>query len=288
MKSFFYVISIIGCILMSGCGTNVATEIKTTGVDATIPIYGIPVGVRLGNAEVTTVATRGNTTYVTQNVTGGGLWSASAGTGRISILSSGPQFNEGYINETLQSPHVSEAVKLAIAEKYLAQTRAPEISPTAVKTLAAASGQGVNPPVVEPASTGTDKLIDKAAEVIPQVTPAVTDTVKSVGNNAIDKVGTVSTSALDTAKSLSKTVMWVAILAIIILGVGIFVYFKYFYKKGDIAKAVATFPEGEEASTLVKAAEVVTSIVSETAQTSEASTTNTKADNTEVVSDDNK
>ena len=131
MKALTWLIgllSIVLVLLLTGCGTTVATSIKTIGLDATIPLYGVPVGIRIGNVEIDTQAVRGNTTYISQTSSGGGLWSANGGTSKAITLVTGVQLNEGYLAQVLQSTALSDALKLELVKLLLAQP-VPTISP---------------------------------------------------------------------------------------------------------------------------------------------------------------
>lgn len=237
---FNYVVCVFIALTLTGCGHVVFTDTKVNGVDATIPLPdGQRVGARIGVIEQTTATVRGNTSFVTQNAAGGGVFSGSASTGRVSMLSTGPQLNEGYMTEVLTSPNVPEAVKIALAEKYLT-VKAPMVHPASTKTLGAALGSGENPPSVEPVSTGLDKVIEKSAEVLPKVTPALADATKSIVNNTVSTVGDTSTSAFSTIKSVSRVVTIIVGLVVLLAGLVTFVYYKLKKKsKAEISDSSA-------------------------------------------------
>ncbi len=154
MKYLQILFTVVICFVCCSCGHTIFTETKLIGVDATFPLPdGQRIGARIGDLEQTTATVRGNTSFTTHNVTGGGIFSGSAGTGRYSALSAGPQLNEGYVTEVMTSPNVPESVKLAIAEKYLT-VGAPVSNAAQSKTLGVAVGSGDNPPNVDPATTG--------------------------------------------------------------------------------------------------------------------------------------
>jgi len=231
-------------LMCGGCGHNVFTELKAIGLDATVPVYGTPVGVRIGQSEITTASIRGNCSFTTQSSTGGGLVATTGGTGRVNTLKSGPQLNEGYVESVMTSDKVPAEVKIALAKNYLVRT-APEPQPTATKTIGAATGSGSQPPEVEPSSTGIDKIVDKTAEVAPKIVPPVAEATKEAVVKTVDTAGTTVTSSMSNIKVIVKYVV-LALLALVVLAlVVIKVYTKYKAQGGvagtvvDIVSAVA-------------------------------------------------
>lgn len=223
MTTFMFVVNVI-MLVCPGCGHNTFSEIKTVGLDATIPVYSTPVGVRVGQSEITMAAVRGNTSFSSQSTTGGGLLATTAGTGKVHVLKSGPQVNEGYIKDIMLSPDVPAEAKVAIAKTYLT-TPAPEIQPAATSTLGAATGSGAEPPKVQPIRTGIDNVVDKVAEVTPKVVPPIANATKDVVNNTVDTVGDATKTTVTNVKQI---VMWVVIglgiLLVLAIAIGIPIY----------------------------------------------------------------
>ena len=48
MNKLFTFLTGVSCLFLCGCGTNVFTELKAVGMDASVPVYGTVVGVRVG------------------------------------------------------------------------------------------------------------------------------------------------------------------------------------------------------------------------------------------------
>lgn len=226
MTTFMFIVNVI-ILLCPGCGHNTFSEIKTVGLDATIPVYSTPVGVRVGQSEITMAAVRGNTSFSSQSTTGGGLLATTAGTGKVHVLKSGPQVNEGYIKDIMLSPEVPAEAKVAIAKTYLT-TPAPEISPAATSTLGAATGSGAEPPKVQPIRTGIDNVVDKVAEVTPKVVPPIADATKEVVNNTVTTVGDTATSTVSDVKSI---VRWVVVALVFIVVLAGIIYVTQYIKK---------------------------------------------------------
>lgn len=226
MTTFMFIVNAI-MLVCPGCGHNTFSEIKTVGLDATIPVYSTPVGVRVGQSEITMAAVRGNTSFSSQSTTGGGLLATTAGTGKVHVLKSGPQVNEGYIKDIMTSPDVPAEAKVVIAKHYLT-TPAPEVQPAVTKTLGAATGSGDTPPKVEPIRTGVDNVVDKVAEAAPKVVPPIADATKEVVNNTVTTVGDTATSTMDNVKSI---VRWVVIALVFIIVLAGIIYITQYIKK---------------------------------------------------------
>ena len=212
-------------LILAGCGHNVFTEARVTGLDATVPVYGTVIGVRIGHSDIVTAATRGNSAFSAQGTTGGGLLSATGGTGRYCTMIAGPQLNEGYMRDTLAAPDVPDDVKAAIAQYYLS-TGAPVVGDGATRTIGASTGSGTNPPKVEPVTTGVDKVVDRTAEVVTAVTPEVTDMATSV-------VSDVSDSYTVTIKKVGTVATWAVVVIGIILLILLIIIVDYIKKKID-------------------------------------------------------
>lgn len=131
-KALLSLCCVVALLLTTSCGTSVFTNIKTIGLDATIPIYGIPVGIRIGVIELDAAALRGNSTYTSKSILDAEYKTATGSGDRIIIFTTNPQFNEGYIADVLNSPDVTAEVKLAIIN-YLNTVKAPELPNTISK-----------------------------------------------------------------------------------------------------------------------------------------------------------
>ena len=254
MNKLFTFLTGVSCLFLCGCGTNVFTELKAVGMDASVPVYGTVVGVRVGQSEITTAATRGNTTFTSQNTTGGGLFATTAGTGRVSTLSSGPMVNEGYVAEILTSKEVPEAAKVALVQHYLPKN-APVTRPATSKTIGAATGSGEHPVEVEPITTGVDKIVDKTAETIQVVTPPIANATKEVVNNTVDTAGGVANKFASTITVVLAIVFSIVVILILSFGPKLYKLIKTKLKKKTIVETVVeavTHKESTRPSTAMK------------------------------------
>lgn len=200
----------------------------------------------MGKIDSTTTVLRGNATYDGMASTGGSIFGPMGTTDRV-LVKTGPQINEGYLADVLSAPEVPPEVKIELV-KYLTLQKAPETTPAATKTVGAAGSVGDNPPAAEPATTGWDKVTEKAAEIIPPVADTIGDTTKSVAKDvskatekSVTNVSKASVSWLTDIKSMIKYCVLGLIGLIIIAGfIGIIIYKKKHKNNQDIENKYTT------------------------------------------------
>jgi hypothetical protein len=186
----------------------------------------------MGKIDSTTTVLRGNATYDAMASTGGTVFGPMGTTDRV-LVKTGPQINEGYLADVLSAPEVPANVKIELV-KYLTLQKAPETTPASTKCVGAAGATGETPPPAEPATTGWDKVTEKAAEIIPPVAKTIGNTTKSVAkdvSNATEKsvtnVSKASVSWVTDIKSMIKyCVLGIIGLIIIAWFIGIIIYKK--------------------------------------------------------------
>ena len=147
MKNFFslFVISALLVFLAASCGHNMLVDYKVKGVDLSIPLFGYPFGIRLGEVTMNSNVIRGNSTYSAHSTTGTDISTATTTTTNVIQFSANSQINEGYVKDILTSETVEPEVKEAFVEEFLSNQEAPEVLPVTMKTNQGATAAGNDP-----------------------------------------------------------------------------------------------------------------------------------------------
>jgi hypothetical protein len=146
----------------------------------------------------------------------GGTMFGPMGTTDRTLVKTTPQINEGYLAEVFTSPDVAPEVKIALA-KYLTEKQAPVTTPTATKTVGAAGATGEKPPTAEPATTGWDKVTEKAAEIIPPVTQTIGETTSNITKDVATATADVTKNVTDTTTAWAGSFKIIAIAIVCIV-----------------------------------------------------------------------
>jgi hypothetical protein len=226
MKDFFkfvmvYVLVFVSSafvLLLPGCGHSVARIDRGTGVVLRIPL---PNGDSLvefkgGDIDSTTLILRGGSQAKTGRSVGG-AFAGTGGSAKDLQISTIPQLNEGYMKDVMVSPDVPAEVKVELA-KDMTIAKPDEHRPYRATVVGASVGSGENLDDVKPKMAGIDNIVDKVAEVTPEITEDVSKMVDSTTEAASSSVRDVMTASKTWIISISA-----AVVMIISIGVLIFI-----------------------------------------------------------------
>lgn len=194
---FKYLISLILLLACCGCGHTMYHKVEGTGVYGRIPLPNGSslVEVAAGDINITSAALRGGAT-LDENTSKGGTF-GSVSIARHTHVSTIPAMNEGNIKEVLTSPNVDDKTKQLIACYLITREEAkPPAGAVSSVNSASVTGDENNMPKVKPTKTGLDNVVDKTAEIAPEVIPpvveSVTDATVNVVKSAENSVSSVS------------------------------------------------------------------------------------------------
>lgn len=161
MKKEIIFISILICLIICGCGHNITNNTKGIGLDISWQSNNYIPNIRLGYWDAASALLRGNAHY-NSNTSNGASFTATGGISQTIQLDTCTQLNEGYLKEVLNNQNTSDQTKYFIIQHL---TKYPKIiQPTSSKTIGSASTIGSNPTIINPETTGTDKIIQKISD----------------------------------------------------------------------------------------------------------------------------
>ena len=143
MRYLFF--ALISTLLLTGCGHNMLVDYKVKGLDLSVPLFGYPFGIRLGEVTMNSNVIRGNSTYSAHSNTGFDVSTATTTTTNVIQFSANSQINEGYVKDILTSETVEPDVKQTFVENYLSNQEAPEVFPVTLKTNQGTTAAGDDP-----------------------------------------------------------------------------------------------------------------------------------------------
>ena len=226
MKKLF---ALIIPLLLSGCGHTMYHKVEGTGLYGRIPL---PNGnslfeVAIGDMNITSGILRGGA-ILDENTSKGGTFGAVS-IGRHTTLTTVPALNEGNIRDVLTSPNTDDKTKQLIAEYLISRPQPPPPASSVTSINAgAATGNKDSIPEVEPTKTGLDNVVDKVAEVTPQVVEPIASNTKEVINHVSDNVESGTTKIVNNFWNQTRTII-ISAIAIIVLA--LFVGIMFFLKK---------------------------------------------------------
>lgn len=230
MKKIKLLISLITCIVLSGCGHTMYHKVQGTGVYGRVPLPNgnSLVEVAIGDMNITSGILRGGAT-LDENSSKGGTFGAVS-LGRHTYLSTSPAMNEGYIAEVLTSQKTDDKTKQLLAQYLI--TRKNNIPPpsgvNAVNT-SSATGNKNEVPNAEPAKVGWDNIVDKASDTIVKVAPFVKDGTVAVVDKASKSIENSVVEGTYNWKKISDNISIISIsfsVVVIIIALLIFILIK--------------------------------------------------------------
>lgn len=210
---------VIATMFISGCGHTTVRIDRGTGGVLRIPLPNGDSLVELkgGDIDSTTIIMRGGTQVTTGRSVGGSLMGGSGGSANDMQISTIPQLNEGYMKDVMISPDVPAEVKIKLAE-YMTKAKPNAPQPYKTSVVGASAGGGDDLENVKPTAVGLDNLVNKVAEVVPEVTEDASKMVDSTANATSSSIH----DFMSTGKVWIVTIV-AAIVALACIGLFIFV-----------------------------------------------------------------
>lgn len=158
------ILCVLLCFILVGCGHNGIMTTKGIGIQMCWNGGSYIPNINVGYWDMTGAIIRGNASYTSNNITGGTLLSGG-GVSQTTQLTVGTQVNEGNIEKIMNSPNVPDEAKVVLAGEIYAHP-APDVKDTYTKTLSAAATTGSSSIEAKPVTTGFDKVVETAGDVI--------------------------------------------------------------------------------------------------------------------------